>query len=218
MSFISNFVLMPAEFISIHPENPEKRKVEQVVSMIRAGAVIIYPTDTIYGLGCDLFNKNAVDRVCKIKGLKPKSFNLSFICSDISQVSEYTRQIDTPTFKLLKKVLPGPFTFILESNRNVPKILNTNKKTVGIRIPDNNITRMIVELLGNPIVTTSIKDDDQILEYTTDPEIIYEEYKNYVDVVIDGGMGKNVPSTIVDCTVSPYEILRQGLGEINEYF
>lgn len=217
MSIISNFVLMPAELLSIHPENPEKRKIEQVVSMIRDGAVIIYPTDTIYGLGCDLFNKNAIDRLGKIKGLKPKSFNLSFICSDMSQVSEYTRQIDTPTFKLLKKSLPGPFTFILESNRNVPKILSINKKTVGIRIPANNITKMIVDLLGNPIVTTSIKDDDQILEYTTDPEIIYEEYKNLVDVVIDGGIGKNVPSTIVDCTTTPFEIIRQGLGEINDF-
>lgn len=217
MSFISNFVLMPAEFLSIHPDNPEKRKVDQVVSMIRDGAVIIYPTDTIYGLGCDLFNKNAIDRIGKIKGFKPKDFNLSFICSDISQVSEYTKQIDTPTYKLLKKSLPGPFTFILESNRNVPKILSINKKTVGIRIPSNNITRMIVDSLGNPIVTTSIKDDDQILEYTTDPEIIYEEYKNLVDIVIDGGIGKNVPSTIVDCTTSPFEIVRQGLGEINEF-
>ncbi|QSE97854.1 L-threonylcarbamoyladenylate synthase [Fulvivirga lutea] len=208
---------MAAEFLQIHPENPEKRKVEQVVNMLRDGAVIIYPTDTIYGLGCDLFNKNAVDKVCKIKGLKPKSFNLSFICNDISQVSEYTKQINTPTFKLLKKALPGPFTFILESNRNVPKILGTNKKTVGIRIPDNNITHMIVDLLGNPIVTTSIKDDDEILEYTTDPEIIYEEYKHLVDVVIDGGMGNNVPSTIVDCSGSQIEIIRQGLGDIEAY-
>ncbi|MEQ8925807.1 MAG: L-threonylcarbamoyladenylate synthase [Fulvivirga sp.] len=208
---------MAAEYLQIHPDNPEKRKIEQVVEMLRDGAVIIYPTDTIYGLGCDLFNKNAVDKVCKIKGLKPKNFNLSFICNDISQVSEYTKQINTPTFKLMKKALPGPFTFILESNRNVPKILGTNKKTVGVRIPDNNITHMLVDILGNPIVTTSIKDDDKILEYTTDPEIIYEEYKHLVDVVIDGGMGNNIPSTIIDCSGVDIEIIRQGLGDIEAY-
>lgn len=208
---------MPAEFIEIHPENPEKRKIEQIVSQLKDGAVIIYPTDTIYGIGCDLFNRNAVDRVCKIKGLKPKNFNLSFICGDMSQISEFTRQIDTPIFKLLKKALPGPFTFILESNRNVPKILGVNKKTVGIRIPENNITQMIVEHLGNPMVTTSIKDDDEIVEYTTDPEIIYEEYKHKVDIVIDGGIGGNIPSTIVDCTSSAPELIRAGLGDIEEY-
>lgn len=208
---------MAAEFISIHPSNPENRKIEQVVKRLKDGAVVIYPTDTIYGIGCDLFNRSAVDRVCKIKGLKPKNFNLSFICGDMSQISDFTRQIDTPTFKLLKKSLPGPFTFILESNRNVPKILNVNKKTVGVRIPENNITQAIVEHLGNPMVTTSIKDDDEILEYTTDPEVIYEEYKHLVDIVIDGGVGGNVPSTIIDCTNSYPEVIREGLGDINEY-
>ncbi len=208
---------MAAEFVQLHPDNPEKRKVDEIVKNLKGGAVIIYPTDTIYGIGCDLFHRNAVDRVTKIKGLRPKNFNLSFICHDISQISEHTKQIDTRTFKLLKKALPGPFTFILDSNRNVPKILSVNKKTVGIRIPDNNITQMIVSQLGNPMVTTSIKDDDEILEYTTDPEIIYEEYKNVVDIVIDGGMGKNVPSTIIDCTSPEPEIIREGLGNIDEY-
>lgn len=208
---------MAAELLQIHPDNPQKRKIEQVVSMLRDGAVIIYPTDTIYGLGCDLFNRNAVDKVCRIKDLRPKNFNLSFICNDISQISEYTRQIDTRIYKVLKRTLPGPFTFILESNRNVPKILGVNKKTVGVRIPDNNITHMLVDLLGNPIVTTSIKDDDEIIEYTTDPEVIYEEYKNIVDVVIDGGMGGNVPSTVIDCTSNNLEIIREGLGDINDY-
>lgn len=208
---------MPAEYLEIHPQNPEKRKLERVVTLLREGAVIIYPTDTIYGLGCDLFNRNAIDRVCKIKDMKPKNFNLSFICNNISQVTEYTRQIDTPTYKVLKKALPGPFTFIMESNRNVPKILGVNKKTVGIRIPDNNVTEMLVDFLGNPIVTTSIKDDDEILEYTTDPEIIYEEYKNLVDVVIDGGPGGNVPSTVVDCSNGELEVVRKGLGDIELY-
>jgi tRNA threonylcarbamoyl adenosine modification protein (Sua5/YciO/YrdC/YwlC family) len=208
---------MAAILIKLHPDNPEQRKIEQVVEMLRDGAVIIYPTDTIYGIGCSLFNKKAVDRVCKIKGLKPKSFNLSFICNDISQISEYVKRIDTPTFKLLKQSLPGPFTFILESNSNVPKILDVNKKTIGIRIPNHNITRMIVSQLGNPLITTSIKDDDKILEYTTDPEVIYEEYANLVDVVIDGGVGGNIPSTIIDCTIEPFEIIREGLGNIQDY-
>lgn len=208
---------MAAELLQIHPENPEKRKLDHVIQMLKDGAVIIYPTDTIYGLGCDLFNRNAVDRVCRIKDSKPKNFNLSFICNDISQISDYTRQIDTPIYKILKKALPGPFTFILESNRNVPKILGINKKTVGVRIPDNNITNMIVDMLGNPLVTTSIKDDDEIIEYTTDPEVIYEEYKNLVDVVIDGGIGGNVPSTVIDCTSGALEVIREGLGDINDY-
>ncbi len=208
---------MAAELITLHPDNPEPRKINQVVKLLKEGAVVIYPTDTIYGIGCSLFNKKAIDRVCRIKGLKPKNFNLSFICNDISQIAEYVKRIDTPTFKLLKKALPGPFTFILESSSNVPKILDVNKKTIGIRIPDHNITKMIVNQLGNPLITTSIKDDDKILEYTTDPEIIYEEYKNLVDVVIDGGVGGNIPSTIVNCTNEPFEIIREGLGNINDY-
>ena len=208
---------MPAEYISIHPENPEKRKIDVIVDALRDGAVIIYPTDTIYGLGCDLFNKNAVDRVCRIKGLRPKNFNLSFICNDLSQVSEYTRQINTSTFKLLKDALPGAFTFIMESNRNVPKILGVNKKTVGIRIPDNRITQALVSSLGNPLITTSIKDEDEILQYTTDPESIFEDYKYEVDYVIDGGIGGNVPSTIIDCSQGSPEVIREGLGDISSY-
>ncbi|HNP17540.1 MAG TPA: L-threonylcarbamoyladenylate synthase [Fulvivirga sp.] len=208
---------MAAELITLHPDNPEPRKINHVVNLLKEGAVIIYPTDTIYGIGCSLFNKKAIDRVCRIKGLKPKNFNLSFICNDISQIAEYVKRIDTPTFKLLKKALPGPFTFILESSSNVPKILDVNKKTIGIRIPDHNVTKMIVNQLGNPLITTSIKDDDKILEYTTDPEVIYEEYANLVDVVIDGGVGGNIPSTIVDCTNEPFEIIREGLGNIHDY-
>jgi tRNA threonylcarbamoyl adenosine modification protein (Sua5/YciO/YrdC/YwlC family) len=203
---------MPAEFLKIHPENPEKRKIDHVVECLRKGGVVIYPTDTIYGIGCDIFNKKAIERVCRIKGIKPKNLNLSFICSDLSNISEYVRRIDTPVFKLLKRTLPGPYTFILESSTKVPKILDANKKTVGIRIPDHPIPRMIVEGLGNPLVTTSIKDDDEIIEYTTDPEIIYEELKHEVDIVIDAGYGGNIPSTIVDLTGVEPVIIREGLG------
>lgn len=208
---------MPAELIKLYPENPEIDKIEHIVSVLQNGGVIIYPTDTIYGIGCDLFNKKAVDKVCKIKGIKPKNFNLSFICYDLSDISHYVKRIDTPTFKVLKKALPGPFTFILESNSNVPKILDTNKKTVGIRIPDNNIPRAIVKVLGNPIVTTSIKNADDVVEYTTDPEIIFDEFKHQVDIVIDGGFGGNIPSTVVDCTQEQFVVLREGLGDIYEY-
>lgn len=208
---------MAAELIKLYPDNPERNKIEHIVEVLQEGGVIIYPTDTIYGIGCDLFNRKAIDKVCRIKGIKPKNLNLSFICYDLSDISKYVKRIDTPTFKVLKKALPGPFTFILESNSNVPKILNTNKKTVGIRIPDNNIPRMIVEILGNPIVTSSIKDDDKIIEYTTDPEVIFEEFKHQVDIVIDGGYGGNIPSTVVDCTQEEFVIMREGLGDIHEY-
>ena len=208
---------MPAEFIKLYPENPEREKIEHIVNVLKDGGIVIYPTDTIYGIGCDLFHRKAVEKVCKIKGIKPKNLNLSFICYDLSDISNYVKRLDTPTFKILKKALPGPFTFILESNSNVPKILNTNKKTVGIRIPDNNIPRNIVQQLNNPIITTSIKDDDEILEYTTDPEIIYEEFKHEVDIIIDGGFGGNIPSTVVDCSQSDFEVIREGLGDINDY-
>ncbi len=208
---------MEAELIKLYPDSTDRKKVEHIVEVLRAGGVVIYPTDTIYGIGCDLFNRKAIDKVCRIKGIKPKNLNLSFICYDLSHISEYVKRIDTPTFKVLKKALPGPFTFILESNSNVPKILNTNKKTVGIRLPDHNVPRMIVDILGNPIVTTSIKDDDAIIEYTTDPEVIYEEFKHQVDIVIDCGYGGNIPSTVIDCTQDEFVVIREGLGDINEY-
>ncbi len=208
---------MEAIFVKLYEENPEQRKLEEVVRVLQEGGIVIYPTDTIYGIGCDISNRKAVDRLCWIKGIKPQKMNLSFICYDLSHISEYVKNLDTATFKLLKKTLPGPFTFILESNTHVPKILNVKKKTVGIRIPDNNIPRQIVKLLGNPIVTTSIKAVDDIIEYTTDPELIYDEFKNLVDVVIDGGYGGNVPSTVVDCTKREIEVLRQGLGDIDVY-
>jgi tRNA threonylcarbamoyl adenosine modification protein (Sua5/YciO/YrdC/YwlC family) len=205
---------MAAEFIKLFEENPDPRKIQQIVDLLKDGAVIIYPTDTIYGLGCDLTNRKAIDKLCWVKGIKPGKINLSFICEDMSHISDYVKNLSTPTFKLMKKNLPGPFTFILPANSNVPKIVNANKKTVGIRIPKNNIPIAIVKGLGNPLITTSIKDDDDIVEYPTDPEEIYESFKNLVDVVIDGGYGHNNPSTVIDCTKEPAEVVREGLGEI----
>ena len=211
---------MPAELLVIHPINPEPRKINRVVEILLEGGVIIYPTDTIYGIGCDLKNKRAVEKLSQIEdlsarqaGIKPQKLNLSFICSDLSHISEYVKRLDTPAFKVLKKLLPGPFTFIFESNSNVPKILGVNKKTVGIRIPDHRIPLAIVKQLGNPLITSSIKDDDEIKEYTTDPEEIYEDFKNRVDLIVHGGQGGNVPSTIVDFTGSEPFVTRQGLGE-----
>ena len=206
---------MAAELLQIHPQNPEIRKISRVVEVLRKGGVIVYPTDTIYGIGCDLMNRKALERLCKIMNIKPQKLDLSFICNDLSHISEYVKRIDTPVFKVLKKSLPGPYTFIFESSSKVPKILDINKRTVGIRIPDHNIPRMIVAELGNPLITTSIKDDDHIKEYTTDPEEIYEDFKNQVDMVINGGVGGNIPSSVVDCTGEELVVIRQGLGEIN---
>lgn len=205
---------MAAELLKIHPLNPEGRKIDRVVTVLRNSGIIVYPTDTVYGIGCDLMNKKAVERLCKILDIKPQRLDLSFICNDISQISEYVKRMDTPVFKLLKKCLPGPFTFLFESSSKVPKILDVNKRTVGIRIPDNRITQAIVEQLGNPVITSSIKDDDRIKEYTTDPEEIYDDFKHVVDLVIDGGAGGNVPSTVVDCIADDFRILRQGLGHL----
>lgn len=208
---------MPAYLIKIHPLNPEPRKIKQVVETLKSGGIIIYPTDTIYGIGCDLMNRNAIEKLCHILHIKPQKLDLSFICHDLSHISEYVRRIDTPVFKLLKKSLPGPFTFILESSSKVPKILDVNKKTVGIRIPDHAVPRIIVEALGNPLITSSIKDDDLIKEYTTDPEEMYEDFKHVVDLVVNGGVGGNVPSTVIDCTGNRIQIIRQGLGDFNQF-
>ena len=204
---------MPAEFLSIHPVNPEPRKIAHVVELVREGGIIVYPTDTIYGIGCDLLNRRSVERLCHIMEIKPQKLNLSFICSDLSHISKYVKRIDTPEFKILRKLLPGPFTFIFESSSHVPKILDVNKKTVGIRIPSHPIPHEIVKLLDNPLITSSIKDDDHIKEYTTDPEEIYEDFKHKVDLVIDGGTGGNIPSTIVDFTIGEPIVTRQGLGD-----
>ncbi|MEJ1236705.1 L-threonylcarbamoyladenylate synthase [Chryseolinea sp. T2] len=207
---------MPAEFLKIHPLNPEPRKIAHVVKLLAEGAIVVYPTDTIYGVGCDLMNRKAVQRLCNILDIKPQKLDLSFICNDLSHISEYVRRIDTPVFKMLKKLLPGPYTFILESSARVPKILDVNKKTVGIRIPDHEIPRVIVRQLGNPLITSSIKNDDVILEYTTNPEEIYEDFKHQVDLVIDGGAGGNVPSSVIDCTGSELVVLRRGLGDVSQ--
>ncbi|WP_209330419.1 L-threonylcarbamoyladenylate synthase [Lunatimonas salinarum] len=208
---------MPAEYLRLYPENPDPRRVRKIVDALEAGAVIIYPTDTVYGLGCAIFNQKAIQRVAQIKGVKPEKHDFSFICYDLSDISEYTRTLGNRVFKLMKKSLPGPFTFILEANNKVPKLLNNKKKTVGIRVPDHAIPRLLVKELGQPILTTSIRDEDDVIEYSTDPELIYEKYKDQVDIIIDGGYGHNVASTVVDCTQDEITVLRQGLGEIDEY-
>src|SRR6478735_8758833 len=206
---------MSAEFLKIHPQNPEMRKINRVVEVLRAGGIIIYPTDTVYGIGCDLMNRKAIERLCRIMDIKPNKLDLSFICTDLSQVSEYVKQVDTPVFKVLRKSLPGPFTFILESSNKVPKILDVSKKTVGIRIPNHTIPIALVAELGNPIITSSVKDEDTIIEYTTDPEEIYEDFKNKVDMIIDGGVGGNIPSTVIDCTDGELRMIRKGLGDFD---
>lgn len=208
---------MVAELMKIHPVNPEGRKIARAVEILRNGGIIVYPTDTIYGVGCDLMNRKAVERLCRILGIKPQKLDLSFICNDLSHISEYARKIDTPVFKVLKKALPGPYTFILESSSRVPKILDINKKTVGIRIPDHNIPRALVRELGNPLITSSIKDDDLIKEYTTNPDEIYEDFKNKVDLVIDGGSGGNIPSSVIDCTSNNFVVIRKGLGDVDAF-
>ncbi len=204
---------MAAEFIRLYPKNPDPRRIEHIVKALRDGAVIIYPTDTIYGMGCDIHNARAVERVARIKGIKPTKNDFSFICYDLSHIADYAK-VSNQAFKVMKSLLPGPFTFILQATGNVPKLLNTNKKTVGIRIPDNDIPRQIVQVLGNPIITTSIRDEDEIIEYSTDPELIFEKFQNQVDIVVDGGYGGNIPSTIVDATDDDFSVIRQGLGEL----
>lgn len=198
--------------VKIYPENPNEKEINKIVQILQDGGLIIYPTDTVYAMGCDALNVRAVEKICRMKGINPEKSNLSIICCDLSNISEYAR-VDNFTFKLMKKNLPGPFTFILNTTSSLPKIYK-NKKTVGIRIPDNNIIRELVNSLGNPILTTSVKDDDEMLEYSTDPELIYEKYKEQVDVVIDGGYGGIEASTIVDCTDGEPEIIRQGKGEL----
>lgn len=200
--------------LRIYPENPNEKAIQQVVDVLRNGGLVIYPTDTIYGLGCDITNQKAIEKICQIRGIKPEKANFSFICHDLSHISEFVKPIDTSVFRLLKKALPGPYTFIFEATNKVPKLLSSNKKTVGIRVPDNDIAREIVRQLGNPIVSTSIRDEDEILEYSTDPELIHEKFKDQVDIVIDGGYGGNIASTVVDCTSGEFNIVRQGKGDL----
>lgn len=201
-----------SQFIKIYPENPSEKEIDKVVKVLRDGGLVIYPTDTVYGLGCDISNSKALEKIAKIKGVKLEKANFSFICHDLSNISNYVKQIDTSTFKILKKALPGPYTFILPGNNDLPKDFK-KKKTVGIRVPDNNIAREIVKKLGNPIVSTSIYDEDEILEYTTDPELIFEKWQNIVDVVIDGGYGTNEASTVIDLSGDEPEVIRVGKGD-----
>lgn len=200
--------------IKLYPENPNPDKVSMIVDVLRKGGIIIFPTDTIYGIGCDITNHKAVEKVTRIKGKKPGKGNFSFICHDLSHLSDYAKQVNNEVFKLMKKNLPGAFTFILNASANVPKLFKSKKKTVGIRVPDNNIIREIVKELGNPVMSTSVRDEDQVIEYTTDPELIYEKYSDEVDIVINGGFGENEPSTIIDCTGEEPVITREGKGII----
>ncbi len=202
-----------AELIRIYEENPNPKDIKKVVDVLRKGGLVIYPTDTVYGLGCDITNVSALDRIAQIKQVKLEKANFSFICEDLSNLSDYVKQIDTQTFKILKRNLPGPYTFILPGNNNLPNVFK-KKKTVGIRVPDNNICRALVRELGNPIVSTSIRDEDEVIEYTTDPELIHEKWDKLVDIVIDGGYGDNMPSTVIDLTNAEPEVLREGKGSI----
>ena len=203
-----------AQFIKIYEDKPNEAAIAKVVKVLRDGGLVIYPTDTVYGLGCDITNSRALEKIAKIKGIKLEKANWSFICHDLSNLSDYVRQIDTATFKILKRALPGPYTFILPGNNNLPKEFK-KKTTVGIRVPDNNIILELVRQLGNPIVSTSIRDDDDVIEYTTDPELIFEKWQNLVDVVIDGGYGDNIGSTIIE--LSDYEpvVVREGKGSLD---
>ena len=202
-----------AELIRIYEENPNPKEIKRVVDALRDGALIIYPTDTVYGLGCDITNTAALERIAQVRGVKLEKANFSFICENLSNLSDYVRQIDTQTFKILKRNLPGPYTFILPGNNNLPNVFK-KKKTVGIRVPDNNICRALVSGLGNPIVSTSIRDQDEVLEYTTDPELILEKWDKLVDFVIDGGYGDNIPSTVIDLTTPEPEVIREGKGSL----
>ncbi|OAB27800.1 translation factor SUA5 [Flavobacterium fryxellicola] len=203
-----------AQFIKIYPDKPNEVAIAKVVKVLKDGGLVIYPTDTVYGLGCDITNTKALERIAKIKGVKLDKANFSFICHDLSNISDYVRQIDTATFKILKRALPGPYTFILPGNNNLPKEFK-KKTTVGIRVPDNSIALEIVKLLGNPIVSTSIHDDDDVIEYTTDPELIFEKWQNLVDLVIDGGYGDNVGSTIIDLSGEEPTVVRVGKGSLD---
>lgn len=203
-----------AQFIKIYPENPNEKEIERAVKVLKEGGLIIYPTDTVYGLGCDITNSRALEKIAKLKGIKLDKANFSFVCHNISDISGYIKQIDTATFKILKKCLPGPYTFILPGNNDLPREFK-KKKTVGIRVPDNSIALAIVQKLGNPIVSTSIYDEDELLEYTTDPELIFEKWQNKVDLIIDGGYGDNQASTIIDLSGNEPEVLREGKGSLD---
>lgn len=202
------------QFIKLYNENPNEKEIAKIVEVLRNGGLIIYPTDTVYGLGCDITNTKALEKIARIKGVKLEKANFSFVCSDLKNLSDYVKQIDSSTFKLLKRALPGAYTFIMQGNNNLPKDFK-KKKTVGIRVPDNLIARTIVERLGNPIVSTSIYDEDDVIEYTTDPELIFEKWQNLVDIVIDGGYGDNTASTVIDLSGDEPVVIREGKGDVS---
>ncbi len=204
-----------AEIIRIYPDNPNPKALAQVVEVLNRGGVIVYPTDTVYSFGCDISKPKAIEKIARIKGLKPEKAEFAIVFYDLSNLSEYTKAVDTPTYKILKRCLPGPFTFILNASNAIPKFFQKKRKNIGIRIPDNSIPREIVALLGNPIIASSVHDDDEILEYTTDPELIAEKFENEVDLVIDGGMGNLYASTVVDFSQGKVEVIREGQGDIN---
>ena len=209
-----NFKLLSfSMLISIHPQDPQPRLIKQVVECLKDGGVVVYPTDTIYGLGCDIMQHKAVERICKIKNVDPQKAQLSFLCHDLSHLSDYTKSIDTPLYRVLKSYLPGPYTFILPASKAVPKILQSKKSTIGLRVPDNKICNAILDALGNPILSASLPGE--MVEEYTDPEIMYENFGHLVDFVIDGGIGGMVPSTIIDCTTDEWVVTRQGLGEFS---
>lgn len=206
-----------AELYRINPDNPNLNDLSEIAKALQDGAIIIYPTDTVYGLGCDINRTKSVEKVARLKGKKPEKANLAMIFYDLSHISDYAKPLSNTTFRLLKKTLPGPFTYILEANNNIPKIFKHKKKEIGIRVPDNNIPRELVRMSGSPIVTTSIHDDDEIIEYTSDPAMIYENFRDKVDIIIDGGYGNNIPSTIVSAIDDDFEVIRQGLGYLENY-
>ena len=200
--------------LKIYPENPNPKAIAEVADVLLHGGIVIYPTDSVYGIGCDIRQTKSIERLARLKNLKPEKADFSILCNDLSRLSEYTRPIPNPVFRLMKQNLPGPFTFILPAGGEVPKLLHGKRKTVGIRVPDNSIIVEIIKELGSALINTSVKDDDEVIEYTTDPELIHERYGNLVDMVIDGGFGKNIASTVIDCTGDEPEIIRQGLGEV----
>jgi tRNA threonylcarbamoyl adenosine modification protein (Sua5/YciO/YrdC/YwlC family) len=205
-----------ALFYKIHPDNPEERKIRELALLLQKGGLVIYPTDTVYGIGCDIFNTKAIEKIARIKNIKPEKANFAIICHDMSHLSEYAR-ISTPVYKVMKRALPGPFTFVLPATSQVPKLFHNNRKTIGIRIPDNPIPRALVRELGHPILTSSIVDEDDIIEYSTDPGLIFEKFRHQVDAVIDGGYGHNVASTIVLCEDDSFEVIRHGLGDFSQF-
>lgn len=205
-----------SKLISIHPDNPQAARIKEVVEVMKRGGVVIYPTDTVYGMGCDIFNPKALERVYQLKGIKPGKSNFSIICNDLSNIAEYAR-VSNAAFKLMKRVLPGPFTFVLSATGKIPRLLEVKKKTIGIRVPDHQIPRALVQELGNPIITTSLQEQEAGIEYSTDPELIFEQMQKLVDMVIDGGIGGHIPSTIVEYTEDEPHIIREGLGDLNNF-